>query len=180
MKLAPLLSLGAQALLFSGATASPIDFDPVSSSEIISRDSDLSSTKSLESRCTWNDDHGPISCGYFSVVISYYWYNGITRHAFDIKGENFKVVRELDCTQAHLYQNFHSPLPFAVQVHPGNVCHYNPTFENFNNLLTIYREQWIRYSNQHLNVLTDTRCGPVTLNRVNGASARRCIIAQRP
>ncbi|XEV03442.1 hypothetical protein FSHL1_008729 [Fusarium sambucinum] len=77
-------------------------------------------------------------------------------------------MRSLYLRQGHSYQDFKSPLPFVVQVAPGNTCE------------TRLPEAWwddlhIKYASTFLNAPTDPRCGPVE----NGWG-RRCIIAQRP
>jgi len=74
-----------------------------------------------------------------------------------------------NCTRANRFQDFTSPLPFVVQVHLGNACHTNKVGAEYDNT-------WVRYANQRLNTLTDSRCGRVG----NGNSRMRCIIKERP
>ncbi|KAK4445747.1 hypothetical protein QBC34DRAFT_428722 [Podospora aff. communis PSN243] len=186
MKLSTILLLGAPAL-FLRAMANPITLDPASTTETQPGDDDddsqfpalwpadndtfNSTESSLKSRCSWNDGHGPIHCDYFSVVIPYAWsQTGPFKEEFDIKGFNFAVKRSIHCGRANQWQSFTSPLPWVLQIHPGNTCHYNPQgmWSDFDNT-------WIRYSNQFLNTPTDSRCGRVG----SGNRDMRCIIKQR-
>ncbi|KAK4445759.1 hypothetical protein QBC34DRAFT_471567 [Podospora aff. communis PSN243] len=172
MKLANILLLGASAL-FHRVMATPIGPEPAASpeAETWSEDNNNSTdTSSLESRCTWNDGHGPIHCDYFSVIIPHFYRRG--NLAFGIYGNNFAVGRTVNCNQANVYQSFTSPLPWVLQLHPGNACHFNAQpGSDWNNL-------WLRYSNQQLNTPTDSRCGPAI---VGGSwDNMRCIIKQRP
>ncbi|QPC72237.1 hypothetical protein HYE68_002989 [Fusarium pseudograminearum] len=124
-------------------------------------------SESLEKRCEWHDGHGPISCDYFSIVFGA---EGRERPEFIMKGNNFEMrgFPRCDPWRGHIFQNFDSPLPYILQVAPGNTCE------------TRVPEAWwddlhIRYASTFLNAPTDPRCGPVE----NGWG-RRCIIAQRP
>ncbi|KAK6709487.1 hypothetical protein SNK04_010433 [Fusarium graminearum] len=120
-------------------------------------------SESLEKRCEWHDGHGPISCIVFGA-------EGRERSEFIMKGNNFEMrgFPRCDPWRGHIFQNFESPLPYVLQVAPGNTCE------------TRFPEAWwddlhIRYASTFVNAPTDTRCGPVE----NGWG-RRCIIAQRP
>ncbi|KAK4451422.1 hypothetical protein QBC34DRAFT_378276 [Podospora aff. communis PSN243] len=176
MKLTSVILLCTSTLLLQ-VTASPVGLDPVLDAEPVSGpifDDDFgsgaNSTASLESRCTWHDGHGIIHCDYFSVVMpNWANYDGVTR--FDIKGSNFHAQQHIDCDRPNEWQGFTSPLPFVLSIHPGNPCIDRPIWpSNWDNL-------WIRYANQHLNALTDSRCGEVGVIQHR---EMRCIIKQRP
>ncbi|PTD02351.1 hypothetical protein FCULG_00011883 [Fusarium culmorum] len=142
-------------------------------------------SESLEKRCEWHDGHGPISWyelspkNYLSTQDTNclkrrfqhcFRAEGRERSEFIMKGNNFETrgFPRCDPWRGHIFQNFESPLPYVLQVAPGNTCE------------TRLPEAWwddlhIRYAGTFLNAPTDTRCGPVE----NGWG-RRCIIAQRP
>ncbi|KAM0435844.1 hypothetical protein ACHAPT_002735 [Fusarium lateritium] len=125
---------------------------------------DLTTVFSNEKRdCLWNDGHGDISCGFFSVVFGDNSVGG-SKGTITIRGENWKTEGGLDCGSDDNWTTFTSPLPFTVDIHGGNACHTTIS-GHFDNT-------WIKYSSQYLDVPSDTRCGDVgTLNK-----SRRCII----
>ncbi|KAJ4319272.1 hypothetical protein N0V84_006463 [Fusarium piperis] len=112
--------------------------------------------------CVWNDGHGDIACGFFSVVFGDNSVGG-SKGTVTIRGETWKTEGGLDCGNDN-WTSFTSPLPFTVDIHGGNACHATIS-GHFDNT-------WIKYSAQYLDVPSDTRCGDVgTLNK-----SRRCII----
>ncbi|EEU41293.1 uncharacterized protein NECHADRAFT_106298 [Fusarium vanettenii 77-13-4] len=112
--------------------------------------------------CVWNDGHGDISCGYFSVVFGDNSVGG-SKGTVTIRGETWKTEGRLDCGNDN-WTTFTSPLPYTVDIHGGNACHTTISGH--------WDNTWIKYAAQYLDVPSDTRCGDVgTLNK-----SRRCII----
>ncbi|KAL2681123.1 hypothetical protein Neosp_008727 [[Neocosmospora] mangrovei] len=126
---------------------------------------DLTTTYSNQNKkrqCVWNDGHGDISCGYFSVVFGDNSVGG-SKGTVTIRGETWKTEGRLDCGNDN-WTTFTSPLPFTVDIHGGNACHTTISGH--------WDNTWIKYAAQYLDVPSDTRCGDVgTLNK-----SRRCII----
>ncbi|KAK3390115.1 hypothetical protein B0H63DRAFT_507527 [Podospora didyma] len=159
--------------LFSTASAAPADqtenliVDDVESSVRVTLDAfnslDANNTipepafSAKAAACTWDDGFGTIDCGYWSIVFGDGNIAGHT-NVLTIKGSNFE-------------QGFNSPLPYVISIHPGNACRTGvfPIGEYYDNA-------WINYANQHLDLPSDSRCGPVHQQK----KGRRCIIAQRP
>ncbi|KAK6714891.1 hypothetical protein SNK04_005818 [Fusarium graminearum] len=127
-------------LLALGASAAPIEGE-------VQKDN-------IGKRCDWNDLHGQISCGYFSVVMSF---DDIT-----IRGDGWTQKYNIDCSKE--WSSLRGQLPWTVEFHPGNAC-----------AGTNYDNMWIKYADTTLDIPSDTRCGAVGPNN----SLRRCIIADK-
>ncbi|KAJ3540615.1 hypothetical protein NM208_g4982 [Fusarium decemcellulare] len=112
----------------------------------------------LNKRCSWNDGHGDISCGYFSVVVS--------SDDFVMSGNGWQKTHFYSCDNE--WSSFTSPLPWIVDFHPGNICKTKIGNDIIDNA-------WIKYADDFVNMPTDTRCGWVGM--FNGL--RRCIIADK-
>ncbi|EXL64900.1 hypothetical protein FOPG_18856 [Fusarium oxysporum f. sp. conglutinans race 2 54008] len=112
----------------------------------------------LDKRCVWNDGHGDIACGFFSVVLG--------REYVTIKGNGWRVHGKVDCSGGgDKWKSFTSPLPLTVDIHAGNACINDDYSGNYDNT-------WIKYAKEYLDAPSDTRCGAVG----DYNAFRRCII----
>ncbi|KAJ4003735.1 hypothetical protein NW752_011158 [Fusarium irregulare] len=128
-------------LLALGVSAAPLDAE-------VQKDS-------LDKRCDWNDLHGQISCGYFSVIMSF--------DDVKIRGDGWSEKFKIDCSRE--WSSLSIPrLPWTIEFHPGNACDG-----------TNYDNMWIKYADTTLDIPSDKRCGAVGKNNV----LRRCIIADK-
>ncbi|KAH7200628.1 hypothetical protein BKA60DRAFT_470075 [Fusarium oxysporum] len=111
----------------------------------------------LDKRCVWNDAHGDIACGFFSVIFSY--------KQVTVNSENgWRANGDINCeASGDIVTSFITPLPSTLYIRGGDAC--KDTFSNH------YDNTQIGYGNQFLDVSSDTRCGPITLDK-----SRRCII----
>ncbi|KAH7464221.1 hypothetical protein FOMA001_g17811 [Fusarium oxysporum f. sp. matthiolae] len=111
----------------------------------------------LDKRCVWNDGHGDIACGFFSVIFSY-------KHVTINSEKGWRADGDVNCeASGDVLTSFIPPLPSTLYIRGGNAC--KDTFSNH------YVNTQIGYGNQFLDVSSDTRCGPLTLDK-----SRRCII----
>ncbi|KAI9003255.1 hypothetical protein BC832DRAFT_560349 [Gaertneriomyces semiglobifer] len=118
----------------------------------------------------WEDSYGPISPGYFSIIIApssgslYVWI--MTEGNPKPNASNLKYA---SCRNfGNEWTSLTSELPWTVDIHPGNMCNTS----NEDNL-------WIKYSNQFLNIPTDSRCA-VYRGFLGLTRDVRCIIPERP
>ncbi|KAF4454658.1 hypothetical protein F53441_2892 [Fusarium austroafricanum] len=127
-------------------------------------------------RCDFEDGHGRIDCGFFSLV-----FGEMDPTASDIEvktrltitGAGFQNKYVLNCGEGggEYWNSLTSELPFTVDIHPGNTCR-----QTFPNTGASHDGLWIKYANQFVNAPSDSRCGD-TLSLGLG---RRCIIAVNP
>jgi hypothetical protein len=105
----------------------------------------------------WNDGMGEISSGYFSFFI----YPSTPQ--VELHGEGQATLNwNIGCDT---WTSLDSWLPWTLDVHPGaGIC---STYG--------WDNTWVKYSNQFLNIPTDTRCGIYS----DGGFAR-CIVAINP
>ncbi|KAJ3540590.1 hypothetical protein NM208_g4990 [Fusarium decemcellulare] len=168
------------ALLAFGASAVPVQFDTRDIKHSLDKEYNLKEPTDLtttyndpgekreaaghEKRCVWNDGHGDISCGYFSIVFGDNSIEG-GKSKVTIRGETWKTEGNLNCGNGgDIWTTFTSPLPWTVDVHSGNAC--KTTISGH------WDNTWVKYSAEFLNLPSDTRCGDVgKLNK-----SRRCLV----
>ena len=175
----PSYIVAALSALLPISIAAPIPDDDFSGLTDVNANVTGTASAELTKRCTWNDGIGDIDCGFLSVLFGQNecdpdrWTITIQAHDMDRAGGS------LNCPSGGGYggwTSFTSSLPYTVDIHGGNACTHAFDSDNCILLSGAWDDVWINYANQHLNIPTDARCGPIW---VNGES-RRCIIAIRP